>query len=95
MNDWRGRLRKALNDSGRKHSAIAYDAAVNRATLSRIINGRNHPRFEAVVRIARAAGVTVGWLLGEPPRGVELTERQQTTLRAAGAILLDTFRKHE
>ena len=95
MNDWRGRLREALNDSGKKHSAIASDAAVNPTTLSRIINGRTDPRFEAVVRIARAAGVTVGWLLREPPRGVELAERQQTTLRAAGAILLDTFRRHE
>ena len=95
MNDWRGRLREAVYDSGLKHTVIAFDAAVDPATLSRIINGRIQPRFESVVRLARAAGVTVGWLLDEPVRGVELTDRQQSTLRAAGAILLGTFRSPE
>ena len=90
---WHARLREAVNATGQKHSTIAWEAAIDPATLSRIINGHDaNPRFETVVRIAHAARVAVGWVLDEPVRGIELTERQRATVRAAGAILLNAFK---
>lgn len=88
---WRERLRETLRDSARKQSFIAQQAQVDPATLSRIVNGHIEPRFDTVVRLAKALDVSVGWLLSEPVRGVELTAHEQATLRAAGAILLRTI----
>lgn len=87
-NDWRERLRETLRRSPRKQSFIARDAHINPATLSRIVNGHMEPRFGTVVRIAKSLDVSVGWLLSEPVRGVQLTIQEQATLRAAGAILM-------
>ena len=65
MEDWRARLREAVERTNRKHWYIAEEAGIDPTTLSRILCGHLHPRFETVVRIARAAGVSVGSLIGE------------------------------
>jgi len=89
---WRERLRLAVERSGAKQAAIARRAQIAPETLSRILNDAHaHPQFETVVRIASAAQVRVGWLLEEPVRGIELTDRDRATIRAAGVILLDAF----
>lgn len=91
---WRERLRLAVERSGAKHAAIARQAQIAPETLSRILNdGQARPQFETVVRIASAAQVRVGWLLDEPFRGIELSERDRATIRAAGVILLDALRR--
>jgi transcriptional regulator with XRE-family HTH domain len=80
MEGWRERLRLAVKLSGKKHSVIAWEANVTRATLSRILTGVHaHPGFEVVVRIAHAAGEHVGWILHEPrtPLSAEETERMR------------------
>ena len=46
-------------------------------TLSRILNQRTKPSFEVVVRIARAAGENVGWLLEECGFALNHDERKQ------------------
>ena len=85
--DWRARLRRAINRSGRKHSAVAWDAGIAPRTLSLILNGRMLPNFEIVVRITHAVGETVGWLLGE--YGYSLSEQERGRLRAAAATIID------
>jgi SOS-response transcriptional repressor LexA len=64
---WRDRLRMAIDKSGKKHSAIAADAGVSPATLSRILTAvHERPTLDTIVRIARALNESVGWILDEP-----------------------------
>ncbi|HEV7764601.1 MAG TPA: helix-turn-helix transcriptional regulator [Thermoanaerobaculia bacterium] len=78
--DWRDRLRYAVNRSGRKQSAIAWDAGITPETLSRILNaGHIEPRFSTVLRIVRALDVELAWVVGDPP-GVTMTKEQRKLL---------------
>jgi SOS-response transcriptional repressor LexA len=64
---WRDRLRIAIDKSGKKHSAIAADAGITPATLSRILTATHQrPTLDTIVRIARALNESVGWILDEP-----------------------------
>ena len=92
MNDWRARLRAAVQRSGRKHSAIARDAGIAPETLSRVLNySHAHPGFETVARIAHAAGETVGWVLDE--RGYALSSAHVRRLREASAAIAEAIRE--
>ena len=85
---WRERRREAVEHSGKKYSALAYDAQPTPETLSRILSAKHaHPPFEIVVRITHATGHTVGWLLGE--KGYSLSPDQVRDLRRAAAIIAD------
>jgi len=65
--DWRDRLRLAVDLTQRKHSAIAWDAGISPGGLSRILTGRTPlPHFQTVVNITHACGEQVGWILREP-----------------------------
>ena len=86
--NWRGRLRAAIEKSGRKHSAVAAEAKIDPTTLSRILNGHMQPTFETIVRVARAAGENVGWVLDE--RGFALSSDEQKQLRKVIRFLDDT-----
>lgn len=88
---WRARLRAAVDRSGRKHAAIAWDAGIDPTTLSRILNGHMQPSFDVVVRIVHATGETLGWLMQE--RGYDFTEQERAALRTAGVILFDAMRR--
>jgi transcriptional regulator with XRE-family HTH domain len=85
---WRNRLRRAIEASGKKHAAVAWDAGVDPTTLSRILNGHLHPKVETVVRLARAAGETVGWLFNE--RGYQFSAAERAQLRDAASTILRT-----
>lgn len=87
--NWRARLRAAIEKSGKKHSAIAEDADVDPTTLSRVLNARMEPTFQTVVRIARALGENVGWLLDE--RGFALSADEQKQLRKVVRFLDDAL----
>jgi transcriptional regulator with XRE-family HTH domain len=87
MDYWRERLRLAVEQDGRKQAAIAWDAGIAPETISRILNGTHaRPQLETVARIARALGVTVGWLLNERRA---FTDEQRRKLRRAAAILIE------
>lgn len=86
--DWRNRLRAAVERSGRKHSDVAARAGISPVTLSRILNGLDAtPGFATVVRIAHAANENVGWLLDEP--GFRLSVGERTRLLNCGELILD------
>lgn len=92
VEEWRVRLRSAVQRSGRKHSAIAYDAGIAPETLSRVLNASHaRPAFGTVVRIAHAAGHSVAWLLGE--RGFSLSPDQVKRLREAAQIIEDVTKE--
>ena len=92
MTNWRERLRDAVNRSG-KHSIVAEDAGVTPATLSRVLTGAHgHPRFETVMRIAHAAGETVGWVCGE--QAFYLDDHQRAKVRTVAGILMDMTRSN-
>jgi transcriptional regulator with XRE-family HTH domain len=84
--EWRTRLREAVDRTGKKHSAVARDAGIHPETLSRVLtDGMTRPSFEVVVRIAHATGESVGWLLAEP--GYALSNEQRELLRRAAATI--------
>ncbi len=88
--NWRERLRAAIDRTGKKHSAIAREAGIAPATLSRILTSAHvHPTFDAVVRIAHAVNENVGWLLDE--RGFALSADEQKQLRKVVRFLDDTL----
>lgn len=90
--EWRARLRSAVQGSGRKQAAIAYDAEIAPETLSRVLTAAHaRPAFETVARIAHATGHTVGWLLGE--RGFSLSPDQVRELRRVAAIIEDVTKE--
>lgn len=93
---WRDRLRSAIESSGVTHAEIARRAGLAPETLSRVIRGRHaRPEFSTVVRIARAARVSVAWLLDESFPGIQLTARERDVIRQAGVILLDAITRAE
>jgi SOS-response transcriptional repressor LexA len=64
---WRDRLRMAIEKSGKKHSAIALEAGITPATLSRVLTAAHqNPTLDTIVGIARAINENVGWILDEP-----------------------------
>lgn len=76
--DWRARLRAAVERSGKKHSVIARDAGVTPETLSRILTATHRrPTFDTIVRIAHAVEEHVGWILDEPAFALSADEQKQ------------------
>lgn len=92
MQDWRARLKLAVELSGKKHSAIAWEVGITPATLSRILTGVHvNPGFNTVARITHAVGENVGWVLHESraPLSAEETEK----MREIAAFLVKLFPK--
>lgn len=79
---WRRLLRVAVQKHWKKQWAIAEDAHLSAASLSRILNAATaHPALETVVRIANAVGISVGKdLLDE--RGFQLTREELDAVTA-------------
>jgi transcriptional regulator with XRE-family HTH domain len=83
---WRDRLRKAIEKSGKKHSAVAKEAGIRPATLSRILTSvHERPALDTIVRITHAIDESVGWLLDEP--SFFLSADDQRKVRDAVQIL--------
>jgi transcriptional regulator with XRE-family HTH domain len=88
--EWRERLRLAVELTGRRQCAIADDAGVSPETLSRILTGVHvQPSFETVVRIVHATGEYVGWILREPRS--TLTDDDRTVMREIVQFLDSRF----
>jgi transcriptional regulator with XRE-family HTH domain len=87
----RARIRGAIRRSGKKHSLVAVDAGITRATLSRVLTGiHDEPRFDTIVKIMRAVDENVGWLLGE--QGFGLSSDERAKVQTAAAILINLTR---
>lgn len=64
MNDFKLRLREALDDIGMKPIELAEKLGVSRGTISQYLNGRNEVKQERLLKIAKILGVNPAWLLG-------------------------------
>ena len=65
--NWRSRLREAIDPTRRTQASIALQAGVSPETLCRVLSGRHgRPSFETVVSVIYAAGENVAWILREP-----------------------------
>jgi len=88
---WRDRLRMAIEKSGMKHSAIAAEAGITPATLSRVLTAAHqHPTLDTIVRVAHAINENVGWILDEP--SYVLSAEEQRKLHEAVRILETSLR---
>lgn len=85
--NWLERLREAVRASGTKQWLIAHDIGMPAPTVSRVLTGKHaQPSFETIAKIAHAAGVSVGWVLGEP--GFSLSDEHRAKVRTAALILV-------
>ena len=88
---WRDRLRMAIEKSGKKHSVVAEEAGITRATLSRVLTAAHErPSLDTIVRIAHAINENVGWILDEP--SYALSSDEQRKLHDAVRILETSLR---
>jgi transcriptional regulator with XRE-family HTH domain len=88
---WRDRLRMAIEKSGKKHSAIAREAGITAATLSRVLTAvHRNPTLDTVVRVTHAIGENVGWILDEP--GYFMSADEQRKLHDAVRVLETSLR---
>jgi SOS-response transcriptional repressor LexA len=88
---WRDRLRMAIEKSGKKHSVVAAEAGVTRATLSRVLTATHqNPTLDTIVKIAHAIDESVGWILDEP--SYVLSADEQRRLHDAVRILETSLR---
>jgi transcriptional regulator with XRE-family HTH domain len=88
---WRDRLRMAIEKSGKKHSAIAREAGITAATLSRVLTAvHRNPTMDTIVRVAHAIGENVGWILDEP--GYFISADEQRKLHDAVRVLETSLR---
>ncbi len=76
---FRARVAQVIERSGLSHAAFARAAGMDRSTLSQLLSGPmpRLPRAETLALIARAAHVSVDWLLGLSAReepGAEIIE---------------------
>lgn len=60
------RIRKARNVAGLEQTDIAAACGVARSTVAHWETGRSEPRASHLTQIARATGVSVGWLTAFP-----------------------------
>jgi transcriptional regulator with XRE-family HTH domain len=88
MDEWRTRLREAINRTGKKYCAVAWEAGIDPTTLSRLLTGTMHkPSFQTIVNVTHATGETVGWILGE--YGYSISEEERKKLRDAAATIIE------
>jgi len=77
---FRGRLNKALDQSGLGRAALARAAGIDRSTLSQLLSPDNDrlPRADTVAAIAGALQVSLDWLLGlsqDQTTGADILQR--------------------
>jgi len=74
----RDRLRMAIEKSGKKHSVVAMEAGITRATLSRVLTATHeNPTLGTIVKIAHAIDESVGWILDEPSYALSADEQRK------------------
>ncbi len=65
MNDFKTRLREAMDLRGIRATALAAESGVSKARISQYLHGIYVPKTDAVLSLAAVLGVSEGWLLGK------------------------------
>ena len=65
MNDFKTRLREAMDLRGIRATTLAAESGVSKARISQYLHGIYVPKTDAVLSLAAVLGVSEGWLLGK------------------------------
>lgn len=65
MNDFKTRLREAMDLRGIRATHLAAESGVSKARISQYLHGIYVPKTDAVLSLAAVLGVSEGWLLGK------------------------------
>ena len=70
MTELSERIKQAIDKSGKSQRQIARDAGITAATISRYISGERMPNAAIILKLAKACGASIEWLLtGEEQKG--------------------------
>lgn len=91
MDDLATRLRELLQERGLTQTRVAELADLPNETVNRIVLGTTkNPGVYTMLKIARALGVTLGWLVGE--KGFEFSPDRRGELRRIISFLQDLLK---
>ncbi len=62
--EWRSRLRQALDDRGLKYGPLSEDAGYNGEYVSKMLSGRINPTVDRILKICKVAGIEPGFIFG-------------------------------
>jgi repressor LexA len=65
MNDFKTRLKEAMDLRGIRATTLAAESGVSKARISQYLHGIYVPKTDAVLSLAAVLGVSEGWLLGK------------------------------
>ena len=74
-------------------SDLAERSGLRQAHISQIINAERRPRFELMIPLARALGVSLHWLAGMEPKEPGVLEPDEEELLKAYGALDEAHRK--
>jgi transcriptional regulator with XRE-family HTH domain len=78
-------FKRAYEEAGLSKRAVAAAVPLDRSALTKIEKGLRGPKFETLLKMARAAGTTPAALLGAETRVSSTAARQAQSADAAGA----------
>lgn len=63
------RLRKAMDDAGKKQADLVRETGLDRGSISSYLSGKYEPKQKAIYKLAAALDVSEAWLMGyETPK---------------------------
>lgn len=58
------RLRKAMDDAGKKQADLVRETGLDRGSISSYLSGKYEPKQKAIYKLAAALNVSEAWLMG-------------------------------
>ena len=74
MTELSERIKQAIDKSGKSQRQIARDAGTTAATISRYISGERMPNAAIILKLAKACGASIEWLLTGEEQKVKAKE---------------------
>ena len=89
MNDFKSRLKEAMELRGIRATTLAAESGVSKARISQYLHGIYVPKTDAVLSLAAVLGVSEGWLLGK--EGIPMLPADATASDAAPLLFPDNL----
>ena len=77
------RLRKAMNDIGKKQVDLVNETGLNKSAISRYLSGEYEPKQDAIYKLALALDVSEMWLWGYDVPKDRTAEQKEVDKKAA------------
>ena len=81
------RLKEAMAAANKKQIELATDTGLSHSTISRYLSGKVEPRQDAIIKLARALGVSEWWLWGYD------VPRERTSEHKKNDVLVDVIKQ--